>query len=141
MSLRDLPHLNAALNATSALLLLAGYVSIRKRRVGAHRLLMIAAFVVSTVFLASYVTYHARVGSTRFTAVGWVRPVYLTVLLTHVILAALVPPLALVTLWHAARGSFERHRRIARVTWPIWMYVSVTGVVVYVMLYHLYPPA
>jgi uncharacterized membrane protein YozB (DUF420 family) len=138
MDVRDLPHLNAALNATCALLLAAGWIAIRRGNVRVHRALMVAAFLVSIAFLASYVVYHARVGSVRFPGTGGVRWFYLGLLLTHVVLAAAVPPLAVVTLYRAARGDYARHRRIARITWPVWMYVSVTGVIVYVMLYHLY---
>lgn len=139
MSVRDLPTLNAALNATSAVLLLLGYRFIRRREITAHRACMLAAFAVSVIFLISYLTYHFQVGSVRFQGSGWIRGVYFTILITHTILAALVPPLAVVTLTRALRGQFERHRRLARWTFPIWLYVSVTGVVVYVMLYQLYP--
>lgn len=138
MSVRDLPALNATLNATSAVLLLLGYRFIRRREISAHRACMLAAFAVSVVFLISYLTYHAQVGSVRFPGSGWIRGVYFTILITHTILAALVPPLAVVTLTRALRGQFDRHRRLARWTFPIWLYVSVTGVVVYVMLYHVY---
>src|SRR5262245_44859228 len=137
MSIHALPTLNALLNATSAVLLACGYRFIRRREVGAHRACMVAAFVVSSVFLASYLTYHYQVGSVRFPWSGWVRGVYLTILATHTTLAALVPPLAIVTLSRALAARFDRHRRIARWTLPIWLYVSITGVVVYWMLYHL----
>ena len=138
MTVRDLPTLNAALNATSAVLLTLGYRFIRRREIGAHRACMLAAFGVSVVFLVSYVTYHVQVGSVHFPGTGLIRGLYFAILLTHTILAALVPPLAVVTLTRALRGQFDRHRRLARWTFPIWLYVSVTGVVVYVMLYHLY---
>ena len=138
MTVRDLPTLNAALNATSAVLLVLGYRFIRRREISAHRACMLAAFGVSIVFLVSYVTYHVQVGSVHFLGTGLIRGVYFGILITHTILAALVPPLAVVTLTRAVRGQFERHRRLARWTFPIWLYVSVTGVVVYVMLYHLY---
>jgi putative membrane protein len=138
MSVRDLPSLNAALNGTSAVLLLLGYRFIRRRAISAHRACMLAAFTVSVAFLVSYVVYHAQVGSVRFPGTGWVRGMYFAILITHTMLAALVPPLAVVTLYRALRGSFERHRRLARWTFPIWLYVSVTGVVVYVMLYQVY---
>lgn len=131
----DLPRLNASLNAASTLLLVVGFVLIRAKKVAAHRACMIAAFCSSTLFLASYVYYHAHVGSVRFPGVGPVRTVYFAVLIPHVALAFTVVPLALTTLWRAARGDFARHRRIARVTLPIWLYVSVTGVIVYWMLY------
>jgi len=137
MSVRDLPTLNAMLNATSAVLLVLGYRFIRRRQVNAHRACMLAAFVVSVLFLMSYLTYHARVGSVHFPLPGPIRIVYFAILITHTILAGLVPPLAIVTLTRALRGQFDRHRRIARWTLPIWLYVSVTGVVVYWMLYRL----
>lgn len=133
-----LPTLNAALNATSGALLSLGWVFIRRRMVSAHKTCMLAAFAVSTLFLISYLTYHAQVGSVRFTGAGWVRPVYFTILITHIILAAAIVPLAIVTIRRAWKQEFTAHRRIARWTLPIWLYVSVTGVVVYVMLYHLY---
>jgi uncharacterized membrane protein YozB (DUF420 family) len=119
-------------------LLLLGYRFIRRREVHAHRACMLAAFGVSIVFLISYLVYHFQVGSVRFAGTGWIRGVYFAVLISHTILAAVVPPLAIVTLSRALRGQFDRHRRLARWTLPIWSYVSVTGVVVYVMLYHLY---
>ncbi|OGK98741.1 MAG: hypothetical protein A3E31_03395 [Candidatus Rokubacteria bacterium RIFCSPHIGHO2_12_FULL_73_22] len=132
-----LPLLNACLNATSAALLTAGFVFIRRRLVGLHRACMVAALGVSTLFLVSYVTYHALAGSRPFGGQGWVRPVYFVVLLTHIGLAAAIVPLALTTVWRAWRADFARHRRLARWTLPLWLYVSVTGVVVYWMLYHL----
>ena len=139
--LGDLPALNAVLNSASAVLLLLGYRFIRRGRVGAHRACMVGAFGVSTLFLVSYLTYHFNVGSVRFSGQGWVRPLYFAILISHTVLAAAVVPLALVTLWRAWRERFDAHRRIARVALPVWLYVSVTGVVVYLMLYHLYPPA
>jgi len=141
LSLSSLPTLNALLNATSALLLIGGYRYIRQRHIRAHRTCMIAAFAVSVLFLLSYLTYHYHAGTTRFTGQGWIRPVYFSILISHTVLAALVPFLALVTLFRAVKEQFPRHRRIARWTLPIWLYVSVTGVVVYLILYHLYPPA
>jgi putative membrane protein len=138
MSVHDLPTLNATLNGTSAVLLVLGYRFIRRRQISAHRACMLAAFTVSIVFLISYLIYHAQVGSVHFPGTGWSRGVYFTILITHTVLAALVPPLAVVTLTRALRGQFERHRRLARWTFPIWLYVSVTGVVVYVMLYQVY---
>lgn len=134
-----LPTLNACLNATSALLLIAGFYFIRQRNIAAHRACMVSAVIVSTLFLISYLTYHYSAGTTRFTGQGLVRTFYFALLLSHTILAAIVPVLALVTLWRAVRGQYEKHRRLARWTLPIWLYVSVTGVVVYAMLYHLYP--
>ena len=136
-SYHQLPTLNAALNATSAALLIAGYGFIRRREIHAHRACMLAAFGVSILFLISYLTYHYQVGTVSFPGTGWLRDVYLTILATHTILAASVPPLAIVTLWRAVAQRFDRHRRIARWTLPIWLYVSITGVVVYWMLYHL----
>ena len=138
IELSSLPAVNAVLNATSAVLLITGWLFIRRRKIAAHKVCMLSAFGVSMIFLTSYVYYHAHVGSIAFTGAGWVRPVYFGILLTHTALAAIVPFLALVTIYRALRGQYERHRRIARVTLPIWLYVSVTGVVIYVMLYHLF---
>ncbi len=135
MSVSDLPLLNATLNAVATVLLVAGFLFIRRGRVTAHRFCMTAAFLVSTAFLISYLFYHARAGSVAFTGVGWVRPFYFSLLISHIVLAAAVPPLAIVTLWRALRGRIEAHRRLARWTLPIWLYVSVTGVMVYWMLY------
>jgi uncharacterized membrane protein YozB (DUF420 family) len=131
----DLPAINATLNALSFVLLLAGYALIRARQIAYHRLCMIAAFVTSSLFLVCYLTYHAQVGSVRFTREGFVRPLYFTILVTHVALAATVPPLALVTLSRGLKARYPQHVRIARWTLPIWLYVSVTGVLVYVLLY------
>ena len=132
------PALNATLNATCAALLLTGFAFIRRKQVLAHRVCMSAAFLVSVAFLISYVAYHYQVGSVRFQGQGWIRPVYFALLLTHTALAAAVPVLAIVTLRRALTGQIERHRRIARWTLPIWLYVSVTGVLVYWLLYHAY---
>ena len=126
------------LNASSATCLTLGYFFIRSRRIQAHKTCMLAAVGCSTVFLISYVTYHLQVGSVRFQGQGWIRPAYFVLLGTHTILAATVVPLAIVTLLRGLRGNFERHRAIARWTLPIWLYVSVTGVIVYFLLYHLY---
>lgn len=134
-----LPHLNAILNATSGILLVIGYLLIRRRKIKAHRNCLIAALIASTVFLASYLTYHYFHGSTRFTGTGFVRPVYFIILLTHTVLAAVIVPFVGVTLYRAMSGDFIRHRRIARWTFPMWLYVSVTGVIVYLFLYQLYP--
>jgi uncharacterized membrane protein YozB (DUF420 family) len=134
-----LPHLNACLNATSGILLFTGYYFIRRGRVTAHLRCMTAALVVSVIFLVSYVVYHAEHGSTRFTGQGLIRPLYFTILLTHTVLAAVIVPFVAVTIRRAWRGDFARHRRIARWTFPLWAYVSVTGVVVYLLLYQLYP--
>jgi uncharacterized membrane protein YozB (DUF420 family) len=137
MTLADLPALNASLNATAAVLLVAGYFLIRAGRVRAHRAVMISACAVSTLFLTSYVIYHANIGSRPFPGRGPVRSIYFTILISHVLLAASVPPLALITLSRGLRSHFDRHVRIARWTLPIWLYVSVTGVIVYLMLYRM----
>ena len=137
MTLSDLPALNASLNATAAVLLVIGYTFIRNGRIRQHRAVMISAFTVSSLFLISYVVYHANVGSKPFQRHGPIRVVYFTILLTHVVLAAAVVPLALITLTRGLRGRFDRHVPVARWTFPIWLYVSVTGVIVYVMLYQL----
>lgn len=137
MSLRELPALNAALNATSAALLLAGYLLIRAGRRNAHRAAMLLALVSSSAFLACYLYYHFHVGSVRFARTGALRALYLAILLTHTVLAVAILPLIAVTLSRALRGRFDAHRRIARVTLPLWVYVSVTGVVIYWMLYRL----
>jgi putative membrane protein len=132
-----LPLINALLNASSALLLLAGYAFIRRRRVTAHLRCMLGAFALSALFLVSYVVYHARAGSRPYGGHGATRAIYFVLLISHVILAGAILPLALTTLHRAWRGEFARHVRIARRTLPVWLYVSVTGVVIYVMLYHL----
>ena len=134
-----LPQLNAILNSTSAVLLLSGYSFIRRGNVRAHRNCQVTAVVTSALFLISYLTYHYFHGSTRFTGQGIVRPVYFVILISHTILAVVIVPLILITIYRAARGDFERHRRIARWTLPLWLYVSVTGVIVYLMLYQIYP--
>jgi putative membrane protein len=139
MTISELPALNAALNSLSAVLLTIGYFMIRRGRVGAHRACMVAAFSTSTLFLASYLVYHYYHGSTGFTGEGWVRALYFLILGTHTVLAVVIVPLILVTLTRAARGRFASHARLARWTLPLWLYVSVTGVVVYLMLYQLYP--
>jgi putative membrane protein len=135
MTVHDLPAVNATLNAISGVLLLVAYALIRARRIEQHRAAMIAAFATSSLFLISYIVYHAQVGSVRFTRQGFVRPLYFTILITHVTLAAAVLPLAIVTLSRGLKARYPQHRRIARWTFPIWMYVSVTGVLVYVLLY------
>jgi uncharacterized membrane protein YozB (DUF420 family) len=134
-----LPHLNAMLNATSGLLLLAGFRFIRLGRIQAHRNCQVTAVVTSSLFLISYLTYHYYHGATRFAGQGIVRPLYFTILITHTILAVVIVPLILITLYRAARRDFSKHRRIARWTLPLWLYVSVTGVIVYLMLYQIYP--
>ena len=137
MTLSDLPLLNASLNAVSGALLILGYIFIRRRRIGLHRAAMIGAFTASSLFLISYIVYHAGVGSKRFPGQGPVRTFYFFVLITHVVLAAAVPPLAIITLVRGLKRRFERHAAIARWTLPIWLYVSLTGVIVYVMLYRM----
>jgi putative membrane protein len=141
MDVHDLPALNAILNGTAAILLLRGYFLIRAGKRDPHKKTMIAAFCVSAVFLVSYLVYHANVGAVYFQKTGFLRIAYLAILFTHTVLAATVPVLAIITLRRALKaektGDFSRHRRIARWTLPIWLYVSVTGVVVYVMLYWL----
>ncbi len=137
MQITDLPALNASLNGLAALFLIAGFVCIRKRQIKAHRFSMLTAFACSIAFLVSYLYYHSQVGSVRFQGTGAVRTLYFTVLLSHTILAAAVPFLAAVTLFRALKERFDRHRAIARWTLPIWLYVSVTGVVIYWMLYQM----
>ena len=137
--IRFLPALNAMLNATSGILLVIGYVFIRRRKIRAHRACMISALVSSSLFLISYLTYHYHAGTTRFAGTGAARTIYFIILTTHTILAALIVPFVLVTVTRALRGHFERHRRVARWTLPMWLYVSVTGVIVYLMLYRWFP--
>lgn len=132
-----LPSINAALNATAAVLLVWGYTLIRRKQIQAHRKVMTAAFVTSCLFLVCYIVYHIQVGRVRFQHTGALRTVYLSILTTHTILAAIVPVLAIITLRRGLAARYDKHRKIARWTLPIWLYVSVTGVVVYVMLYHL----
>ena len=142
ISVSGLPAVNATLNATSAVFLGLGYVCIRQKRVTAHRACMMVAVVVSVLFLISYLTYHAHAGSKHFEGLGLARPVYVAILLTHTVLAMLVALyLAPVTLYRALRERFDRHKTMARWTLPIWFYVSVTGVIIYLMLYHWYAPA
>jgi len=133
----SLPGVNASLNLTSAVLLSLGFFFIRRKNIPAHLACMVAALTVSVLFLTSYLVYHYHVGSVQFTRQGWVRPVYFAVLLTHTTFAVAVVPLALRTLYLASKGRFDRHVRIARWTFPIWLYVSITGVVVYLMLYQM----
>ena len=135
MTLHDLPAVNATLNGISAILLVVAYLLIRAKRVEQHRRVMLAAFSTSTLFLICYLVYHAQVGSVRFTRQGAVRPLYYSILVTHVILAAATLPLAIITLSWGLKMRYARHRAIARWTFPIWLYVSVTGVLVYVLLY------
>ena len=137
MTLHDLPSVNAALNATAAVLLVWGYTLIRRKRIQTHRKVMLAAFATSSLFLICYIVYHAQVGSVHFPKTGAIRTVYLSILGTHTLLAATVPVLAIITLSRGLGRRFDKHRKIARWTLPIWLYVSVTGVVVYLMLYHM----
>jgi uncharacterized membrane protein YozB (DUF420 family) len=132
------PKINATLNGCSAALLVTGRVLIARGQRTAHRAVMLTALGISTVFLASYLYYHAHVGSVHFRGTGWSRPVYFTILISHTILAAVIVPMVIITLNRALRGRFDRHRAIARWTFPLWLYVSVTGVVVYLMLYQLF---
>ena len=137
MDYRALPAINASLNALSAVLLVTGYILIRNRQREAHKYAMLAAFSVSVLFLISYLVYHYQVGSVRFPRTGTIRTVYLSILLTHIVLAAAVPVLSILTLTRAFQRRFPAHRKIARYTFPIWLYVSITGVVVYWMLYRM----
>jgi uncharacterized membrane protein YozB (DUF420 family) len=133
-----LPHLNACLNGTSAVLLFSGYSFIRSGNVAAHRTCQVSALIVSLLFLASYLTYHYHHGATRFQGTGLARPIYFTILISHTILAVVIVPLVALTFYRALRQDFARHRRIARITLPLWLYVSITGVIVYLMLYQIY---
>jgi uncharacterized membrane protein YozB (DUF420 family) len=137
MTVHDLPSVNAALNATAAVLLVWGYTLIRRKRIQTHRKVMLAAFATSSVFLICYIVYHVKVGSVHFPKTGAIRTVYFSILGTHTLLAATVPVLAIITLNRGLGQRFDKHRKIARWTLPIWLYVSVTGVVVYLMLYHM----
>jgi len=145
MSMNDLPAVNAGFNALAAFLLGLGFYFIRRKNQQAHRRCMIAAFCASVLFLAGYLTYHTYVayvlhqGPTVFRDPAWFRPIYLVILLTHTVLAAVIVPMVLMTLWRAYRQRFESHRKLARWTWPIWMYVSVTGVLIYYLLYIRFP--
>jgi putative membrane protein len=139
ISTSDLPALNAFLNGTSAVLLFAGYVMISRRNIAAHRACMTAALVTSSLFLISYLTYHFNHGSTKFMGQGWIRTVYFGILISHTFLATVIVPLVIMTVRRAIRGDFLKHARIARITLPLWFYVSITGVIVYLMLYQLYP--
>jgi uncharacterized membrane protein YozB (DUF420 family) len=136
-----LPHLNAALNAVTAVLLVAGVGLARRRRAMAHRVVMAAAVVVSAVFLVSYLVYHVTAPVFVFAGTGWVRPAYYAMLVSHVLAAAAVTPMVALTVWRGATGRLDRHRPLARWTWPLWLYVAVTGVVIYGLLYHVYAPA
>jgi uncharacterized membrane protein YozB (DUF420 family) len=131
----DLPSINAALNSASAILLTAGYLFIRNNKIAAHRTCMLSAFTTSTLFLVSYLIYHYQVGSVPFKGEGWIRTLYFAILISHTVLATAIVPLVLITLTRALKGNFVKHKRIARWTLPLWLYVSITGVVVYWMLY------
>jgi uncharacterized membrane protein YozB (DUF420 family) len=141
----DLPVVNACLNGLSALFLSGGFYFIRRKNQAAHRNCMVAAFVTSTLFLACYLTYHGYMayyllrGPTIFKEPAWFRPIYLAILLTHTVLAIVIVPMVLITLSRALKQRFDRHRKIARWTWPLWMYVSVTGVLIYLLLYQIFP--
>jgi putative membrane protein len=135
ISVSDLPTLNASLNGTSAVLLMVGYFFIRRKRIVFHKICMLGAFATSALFLISYVVYHYHVGSKPFAGQGWTRPLYFTILISHVLLATAIMPMSLITLGRAWREEFDRHRRIARWTLPLWLYVSISGVIVYLMLY------
>ena len=135
MSVSELPTLNALLNGLSAMFLISGYLLIRRRKISYHRICMSAAFTTSILFLVSYLYYHYHHGATRFAGTGAVRTLYFSILISHTILAAFVPILATATIYRAVRGTFEKHRKIARWTLPIWLYVSMTGVIIYAMLY------
>lgn len=141
MSVSDLPALNALLNGISAVFLINGYLLIKRGRQTAHRNCMIGALTASVLFLASYVYYHYHAGRTVFRDPAWFRPIYLTLLLTHTILAVAIVPMVIVTVSRAAKRRFDLHKKIARWTWPIWMYVSVTGVLIYFLLYQIFPQA
>ncbi|MBI3306586.1 MAG: DUF420 domain-containing protein [Candidatus Omnitrophica bacterium] len=139
MDISLLPGVNASLNAASAVFLVLGYFFIRQRAITAHTMCMLAACGTSTLFLVSYLTYHYFHGSTRFLGTGWIRPVYFAILISHTILAVVIVPLAITTLYRGLRGRFDKHVRIAKITLPLWLYVSVTGVVIYFLLYHFKP--
>jgi uncharacterized membrane protein YozB (DUF420 family) len=138
LALSDLPTVNASLNAATAVALLTGYACIRRRRIAAHRACMLTALGLSALFLTSYLYYHAHIGSKSFTGEGWIRPVYFTILISHTALAVTVVPLALTTAYRGLKRRHPMHERLARWTLPIWLYVSVTGVVVYLFLYHFF---
>lgn len=141
MSVEDLPAVNASLNFLSTVFLTLGFVMIKQGKKEAHRNCMVSAFVTSAVFLVCYLIYHYSAGHTKFTDPSWFRPWYLLLLFTHVVLAVAIVPLILVTFFHAIKGNFEKHKKVAKWTWPLWMYVSVTGVVIYFLLYHIFPQA
>lgn len=137
VTVQDLPTVNAVLNASAAVMLGCGWVAVKRRRLEGHRAFMVAALVLSAGFLASYLVYHAEVGSTPYPRHDWTRPLYFSILIPHIILAAVMVPFILAAVWHAGKGRFDRHARITRWVWPVWMFVSVTGVAVYWMLYRM----
>jgi putative membrane protein len=139
MTLSDLPALNACLNSTSAIFLMVGYVFIRQNRQAAHRNCMIVALIASTLFLISYLTYHFNTGRTVFKDPAWFRPIYLIILLTHTVLAVVIVPMVIMTVSRAIKRRYDLHKKISRWTWPLWMYVSVTGVLIYFLLYRIFP--
>lgn len=139
MTLSDMPMINACLNSLSAVFLAFGYYFIKRNQKIAHRNCMVAAFITSTVFLACYLVYHFYAGRTTFRDPAWFRPIYLGILLTHTILAVAIVPMIFMTFIRAFRERFDAHKRIARWTWPLWMYVSVTGVLIYLLLYQIFP--
>jgi len=140
MSGNDLPTLNAVLNSFSAIFLITGYIYIKKKNRAAHEKAMLIAFSLSALFLVSYVIYHYTAGATTFTAEGWIRPVYFSVLITHTILAIVVLPPIFILLYRAWKKQYSKHAKLARWTFPVWLYVSVTGVLIYMILYHWFPP-
>lgn len=139
MNLSDLPAVNASLNALSAIFLTAGFIHIKRGRQTTHRNCMVGALICSALFLTCYVYYHLHAGRTVFSDPAWFRPIYLGILLTHTVLAVAIVPLIIITVTRAARRRFDSHKRIARWTWPMWMYVSVTGVLIYLLLYQIFP--
>jgi uncharacterized membrane protein YozB (DUF420 family) len=139
MSFSDLPAVNATLNGLSAVFLTTGYIFIRRKNKTAHRNCMITAVILSVLFLTCYLTYHFKAGRTVFKDPDWFRPIYLTLLLTHTVLAVTIVPMIIITVTRALRERFDKHRKIARWTWPLWMYVSVTGVIIYLLLYQIFP--
>lgn len=145
MTYQDLPAVNACLNTASTILLTIGYIQIKKGNKEMHRNCMVGALITSAAFLACYLTYHEMMrretgeGHTRFVDPAWFRPIYLGILFTHLIAAIAIVPMVIMTVWHAAKGNFEKHKKIARWTWPTWMYVSVTGVLIYFLLYRIFP--
>ncbi len=139
MTLSDLPPINAGLNSLSTIFLTLGYIFIRQKKIASHRNCMIAAFCTSTIFLICYLVYHYYAGRTTFKDPQWFRPIYLTILLTHTVLAVVIVPMILMTLNRAIKARYELHKKIARWTWPLWMYVSVTGVLIYFLLYQIFP--